>query len=90
MQNSPVIFYSNKTNDFLQDLRGEVEKVANFLGKPLTEEKMIKLLEHLKFDNISKNESVNFEIGKKIGFMNQDGAFIRKGIQQISRRKILS
>jgi hypothetical protein len=90
MQNSPVIFYSNKTNDFLQDLRGEVEKVANFLGKPLTEEKMIKLLEHLKFDNISKNESVNFEIGKKIGFMNQDGAFIRKGIQQISQRKILS
>ena len=65
----------------MQDLRGEVEKVAQFLGKSLTEEKMTKLLEHLKFDNISKNESVNFEIGKKIGFMNQDGAFIRKGKQ---------
>ncbi|EFX63687.1 hypothetical protein DAPPUDRAFT_231919 [Daphnia pulex] len=73
--NMLFIFYE----DMKKDLRGEVEKVAKFLGKPLTEEKMIKLLEHLKFDNISKNESVNFEIGKKIGFMSQDGAFIRKG-----------
>ncbi|EFX63192.1 hypothetical protein DAPPUDRAFT_268909 [Daphnia pulex] len=73
--NMLFIFYE----DMKKDLRGEVEKVAKFLGKPLTEEKMFKLLEHLKFDNISKNESVNFEIGKKIGFMNQDGAFIRKG-----------
>ena len=70
------IFYE----DMKKNLRGEVEKVASFLGKPLIEENMTKLLEHLKFENISKNESVNFEIGKKIGFMNQDGAFMRKGI----------
>ena len=70
------IFYE----DMKKNLRGEVEKVARFLGKPLTEENMTKLLEHLKFENISKNESVNFEIGKKIGFMNLDGAFMRKGI----------
>lgn len=37
------------------------------------------LLEHLKFDNLSKNESVNYDFGKKMGFVNQDGNFIRNG-----------
>ena len=41
---------------------------------------MTKLLEHLKFDNLSKNESVNFEMVKPIGFFNEDnGTFIRNG-----------
>lgn len=64
---------------FAQDLRREVAKVAKFLNKPLSEEKLARLLEHLKFENISKNESVNLENGKKMGFMNQDGHFIRRG-----------
>ena len=41
---------------------------------------MTKLLEHLKFDNLSKNESVNFEMVKPIGFFNEhNGTFIRNG-----------
>ena len=62
-----------------QDLRGEVERVAKFLNKSLSKETTTKLVEHLKFSNIAKNDSVNFEVGKKMGFMNEDGNFIRKG-----------
>ena len=39
-------------------------------------------MEHLRFDNFAKNESVNGESGKKLGFLNSDaGNFIRKGIK---------
>ena len=38
-----------------------------------------KITEHLRFDNFEKNESVNNEIGKKLGMMYPDGKFIRKG-----------
>lgn len=63
-----------------QNLRGEIEKIAKFLNKPLKKEQLDTLAEHLKFENFQKNESVNFEAGKKmVGFMNQDLNFMRKG-----------
>lgn len=40
---------------------------------------MIALVAHLGFESFAKNESVNFEAGKDMGFMNQEGNFIRKG-----------
>ena len=52
--------------------------MAKFLGKELSGEQLTKLTEHLRFDNFSKNEAVNLEIGKELGFMNQNGNFIRK------------
>ncbi|XP_045029307.1 sulfotransferase 1E1 isoform X1 [Daphnia magna] len=61
------------------NLRGQVEKVAQFLDKSPSEAKMALLLEHLKFDNLSKNDSVNFKTAKDLGYMNDDGTFIRKG-----------
>lgn len=64
----------------MQDLRGEIQKIAKFLGKTLTEDQLVKLTEHLRFDNFAKNETVNCEIGKEIGLMNNSGNFIRKGI----------
>ncbi len=54
--------------------------MAAFLGKSYSDEVMAKLTEHLKFDNFQKNESVNNESGKKMGAMNEDGRFIRKGV----------
>lgn len=65
--------------DMKRDLRGEILKVATFLGKSLSDEQLEKLAEHLHFDNFQKNESVNNESGKKTGAMNEDGHFIRKG-----------
>ena len=60
-------------------MRGEIEKVATFLGKSFSDEQLGKLTEHLKFENFQKNESVNNESGKKMGAMNEDGRFIRNG-----------
>ena len=53
--------------------------MAEFLGKGLSQDQLDRLREHLKFENIEKNEAVNNEHGKKIGYMNEDGKFIRKG-----------
>jgi malate/lactate dehydrogenase len=53
--------------------------VAAFLNQTPTDEQLDKITEHLRFDNFEKNESVNNEIGKKLGWMNEDGKFIRKG-----------
>jgi len=53
--------------------------VADFLDKKLTDDQLTTLTEHLRFDNFKKNESVNNEVGKKMGWMNPDGKFIRKG-----------
>ena len=60
-------------------MRGEIVKVAAFLNQKPTDEQLDKITEHLRFDNFEKNESVNNEIGKKLGWMNEDGKFIRKG-----------
>ncbi|EFX76431.1 hypothetical protein DAPPUDRAFT_55135 [Daphnia pulex] len=73
--NMHFMFYE----DMKRNLRGEIEKVAAFLGKTLGEEELVKLTEHLKFDNFKTNESVNNESGKKTGAFNQEGNFIRKG-----------
>jgi len=69
------IFYE----DLKRDLRGQLEKMATFLGKDLIHDQLDRLREHLKFENIEKNEAVNNEHGKKIGYMNEDGKFIGKG-----------
>lgn len=53
--------------------------MATFLNQNPTDEQLDKITEHLRFNNFEKNESVNNESGKKLGFMNQDGKFVRKG-----------
>ena len=54
-------------------------KMAAFLGKSPTQEQLAKLQDHLRFESMSKNESVNREFFKTIGVARKDGAFIRKG-----------
>ncbi len=66
-------------------MRKEIEKVATFLNKPLSDEQLNELRERLRFENFAKNEAVNFETLKKFGAMDPDGHFIRKGIFQNSR-----
>ena len=63
----------------LQDLKGQLFKVANFLGKSVTEEQLNKLAEHLRVDNFAKNDAVNFEDWRDTGFMNPGLKFVRKG-----------
>ncbi len=47
-------------------------------------EQLARLVAHLRFENFAKNESVNYEVGKQLSFMRQDGRFIRKGCIHIS------
>lgn len=64
-------------------MRGEIEKVCAFLDKKPTEEQLVKITEHLRFNNFEKNESVNMEAIRSMGFMNPEGKFVRKGINQV-------
>lgn len=54
--------------------------MVRFLGKSLSEEQLTQLTEHLRIDQFAKNEAVNYEVCKELGFMNNSGHFIRKGI----------
>ncbi|KAK4026522.1 hypothetical protein OUZ56_015517 [Daphnia magna] len=65
--------------DMKKDLKGEISKVATFLNQSPTDEQLDKITEHLRFDNFQQNEAVNNEAGKKMGWLNPDGRFIRKG-----------
>jgi len=73
--NLQFIFYE----DLKRDLRGEIEKIATFLGKSLSDEQLSRLTQHLRLDDFSKNKAVNYEICKELSFMNPNGRFIRKG-----------
>ena len=68
-----------KEINLIQDLRGEIKRVANFLDRDFTNEKMARLTEHLSIDHFKLNQSVNYENYKKIGKLNMQGNFIRKG-----------
>lgn len=61
-------------------MRGVVERVAAHLGKTVTEEQMVRVLEHLSFKQMAKGEADNIEIIRKAGVMNEGGSFFRKGI----------
>ena len=60
-------------------MRGEIKKVADFLQKPLTEEQLDGLTEHLRIDNFAKNEAVNKKSMKNSSPFFGGGDFIRKG-----------
>lgn len=62
-----------------QDLKGQIERVAEFLGQKPSENQLMRLKEHLQFQQFSQNEAVNFEICKNLGLMSASGSFIRKG-----------
>ena len=67
-------------------MRGEIEKVAHFTGKKLSEELLDRLTEHLRFDAFSKNATVNLDWTKQLGIMKDDGHFIRKGEPNLGLR----
>ena len=54
-----------------KDQKGVIEELTEFLDHPLSEAKIDALVEHVKFENMQKNKSTNFQSG--------DRQFIRKG-----------
>lgn len=51
------IFYENLKLETEETLR----KLANFLGKPLSDNELPKLMDHLEFENFMVNPSVNYK-----------------------------
>lgn len=66
-----------------------LRRVADFYGKPLSEEQVEKLAQHLHFDNFKNNKSVNMVDMKEAGIYTSDGAFIRKGKQSQTKGYIV-
>lgn len=59
------------------DMENSLKKLANFLGKPLMDEDLPKLIDHLQFDNARKNPSINFQFDSSADQQGQD--FLRRG-----------
>ena len=74
--NMCFLFYE----DMKKDLRSQLRKVAQFLGKSFSDEQIDKLAEHLHIDNFRHNPWVNVEDMKDAGVMHKErGSFIRRG-----------
>lgn len=58
--------------DMKKDQKGVIEELIEFLNHPLTEEKIEALVDHVKFENMQKNQSTNV-------IKSGDKQFIRKG-----------
>ncbi|XP_077101935.1 sulfotransferase 2B1-like [Siphateles boraxobius] len=70
------IFYE----EMITDLKGSVEKIAQFLGKSLSPDVTEKIAEHCVFKNMKQNKMSNFSLVPE-EFMNQKKSeFLRKGI----------
>ncbi|CAK1545177.1 unnamed protein product [Leptosia nina] len=65
--------------DMRKDLPSSVRRVCDFFGKKYSDEQILKLCDHLSFDNFKKNSSVNYDLMKELGFMYADQEFVRKG-----------
>ena len=65
-------------------MSGEIQRVAKFLDKMLTDDQqLIRLTDHLRFENFEKNESVNLENVRRQGVIMNNNEnqikFVRKG-----------
>ena len=61
-----------------------VLRVTAHLNQTVNEEQMVRVLEHLSFNNLAKTEAAGMEKVKEMGIMNEDaGTFFRKGKNSI-------
>lgn len=67
----------------MQDLTPVVRQTADFLGKTLTEQQVEALCDHLSFQSMKNNPSVNYEavieVNRNFDLVPADGEFMRKG-----------
>jgi len=69
------IFYE----EMKKDLKSVIGKVSKFLNKPLSDEQVETLQNHLDINNFRNNPAVNNEDLKTMGLLEKEGSFIRKG-----------
>lgn len=71
-ENVFFIFYENLKVETEQTLR----KLADFLEKPISDDDLPKLLDHLEFKNFKSNPSVNYRIND---IHSENGGLVRRG-----------
>ncbi|KAL3272502.1 hypothetical protein HHI36_013978 [Cryptolaemus montrouzieri] len=73
-----LILYYEEIN---KDKKAAVLKIADFLGKKLTDDQLQTLLKHIDIDNFKKNKSLNNDHLVESGFFGKDdkSSFIRQG-----------
>ena len=69
-----------KYEDMKNDLRGIILKVADFVGKTLSEEQVSKLVEHASFSSMKNNEAVNHTMRVGPNYKADAPPFMRKGL----------
>jgi len=75
-----------------KDLKSVIQKVSEFLGKELSSDQVEALNEHLQFENMKNNPTINKE--KEVaGFrmmsgIGRDGKFMNKGISGNWKNKL--
>lgn len=66
-----------------ENLSEVIRRVAHFLNRKLTDEQVVILTQHLSFDSMKNNASVNYELvmdfNKKHKLIQTDGCFMRSG-----------
>ncbi|XP_017073114.1 luciferin sulfotransferase-like [Drosophila eugracilis] len=58
LRNEPWVFYTSFER-MKKDLRGVINDVSRFLDKPVNDQQMEKLLKHLSFEEMKKNQTTN-------------------------------
>ncbi|XP_053378999.1 amine sulfotransferase-like [Mercenaria mercenaria] len=67
--------------DVVKDKPAAIRRIADLLGRTLTEEDVTKIADHCLVDNMRVNDKVNFSYWKDIRYVNENakGAHINKG-----------
>ncbi|XP_065211068.1 luciferin sulfotransferase-like [Planococcus citri] len=83
-EDNPKILFL-KYEEMQKDLKSVIHKTADFIGKPISESQVEKLLDHLSFSSMKQNPAVNFEpiveMKKKLKMIDEnDGHFMRRGV----------
>ena len=74
-KNSLILHYE----EMKADLRGNVVKIANFVGKELTDEMIDAIVDRTTFENMAKDKKLNFEDDAGERWKTERAKFIRKG-----------
>lgn len=84
-KNVLFLFYEN----LKKDLEGSLKNLANFLNKPLDDQDLPQLLDHLRIENCRKNDALNGKdlIDLKI-FSPTAESFIREGNSRAHSEKV--
>lgn len=76
-QEDNVLFI--KYEDLQKDTASVIRTIANFLGKPLTDEQVEFIKDYCSFEKMKTNDMTNHSWFKTLGAFAEEGEFIRKG-----------